>query len=81
MTMLLIFSPTLIAQEDGLNVHADYYFGFSQGVYYGLMLAGIDYDIAWCVKSELDYEGENMGTGGEFQTKLEGIHKSCRGSE
>ena len=76
-----VISPSLIAQDDGLNFHDDYYLGFSQGVYYGLMLAGTEYDVAWCVKSELAYEAANMGSGGEFQAKLEAIHASCRGSE
>jgi malonyl CoA-acyl carrier protein transacylase len=74
---LLIVSPALIAQDDGLDFHEDYYLGFSQGVYYGLMLAGTDYDVAWCVKSELAYEAEKMGTGSEFQEKLEKIHNAC----
>ncbi len=78
---LLIVSPTLIAQDDGLNFHDDYYLGFSQGVYYGLMLAGAEYDVAWCVKSEIAYEAENMGTGGDFQVKLETILKTCQGSD
>ena len=78
---LLIVSPTLIAQDDGLNFHDDYYLGFSQGVYYGLMLAGAEYDVAWCVKSELAYEAENLGTGGDFQVKLETILKTCQGGD
>jgi hypothetical protein len=78
---LLIVSPNLIAQDNGLNFHEDYYLGFSQGVYYGLMLAGTDYDVAWCVKSELAYEAADMGTGGEFQSKLDSIHAACKGSD
>lgn len=81
LTAFFVISPSLIAQDDGLNFHDDYYLGFSQGVYYGLMLAGTEYDVAWCVKSELAYEAANMGSGGEFQAKLEAIHASCRGSE
>lgn len=81
LTAYFVISPSLIAQDDGLNFHDDYYLGFSQGVYYGLMLAGTEYDVAWCVKSELAYEAANMGSGGEFQAKLEAIHASCRGSE
>lgn len=75
---LLMVSPTLTAQDDGLNLHDDYYFGFSQGVYYGLLLAGTDYDVAWCVKSELAYEAENLGVGGEFQERLKTIHDACK---
>ena len=81
LTAFLVISPSLIAQDDGLNFHDDYYLGFSQGVYYGLMLAGTEYDVAWCVKSELAYEAANMGSGGEFQAKLEAVHASCRGRE
>lgn len=77
MAAILVISPTLIAQDDGLNFHEDYYLGFSQGAYYGLLLAGVEYDIAWCVKSELAYEAQRMGTGGEFQAKLEAIHQAC----
>ena len=80
-TAFFVISPTLIAQDDGLNFHDDYYLGFSQGVYYGQMLAGTEYDVAWCVKSELAYEAANMGSGGQFQAKLEAILASCRGSE
>lgn len=81
LAVLLMIPPVLTAQDDGLNFHDDYYLGFSQGVYYGLMLAGTGYDVAWCVKSELAWEAEKMGTGGEFQAKLEAIHKSCQGSD
>ncbi len=75
--LLLSASPTLIARDDSLGFHEDYYLGFSQGVYYGLMLAGTEYDIAWCVKAELAYEGAAMGSGGEFQAKLDGIMRNC----
>lgn len=78
---LLVASPTLIANDDFLSFHDDYYLGFSQGAYYGLMLAGSPYDVAWCVKSELAYEAANLGVGGEFQEKLEEIHKTCQGSD
>ncbi len=78
---LLMSSPALIAQDSGLRFHEDYYLGFSQGVYYGLMLAGTDYDVAWCVKSELAYEAANMGAGGEFQAKLDSIHAACTPSD
>ena len=40
--------------QAGLDVHEDYYKGFSQGAYYGLMLAGEDYHVAWCMRGELD---------------------------
>ncbi len=76
LTMLLL-SPALIA-DDGLQFHEDYYLGFSQGAYYGLMLAGVDYDVAWCMKSELAYEGATMGSGGEFQDKIEQMLADCR---
>jgi len=75
---MLLVSPTLIAQDDGLDFHDDYYLGFSQGAYYGLMLSGTEYEVAWCVKSELAYEARNMGTGGTFQAKLQAIYKSCQ---
>ena len=42
---LLALSPALTA-DDGLEFHDDYYLGFSQGAYYGLMLAGVDYNVA-----------------------------------
>ncbi len=74
---ITMLSPTLSA-DDGLDFHEDYYLGFSQGAYYGLMLAGVDYDVAWCMKSELDYEGAAMGSGGEFQAKIEQMLRDCR---
>ena len=70
------------AQNDStasLGFHDDYYLGFSQGVYYGLMLGGIDYEVAWCMKGELDYAGPSVGTGGEFQQNMERILAGCRG--
>lgn len=75
---LMTVSPALIARDAGLGFDEDYYLGFSQGAYYGLMLAGVEYDVAWCVKSELDYEGAQMGTGGEFQSRLNAIYDACR---
>jgi len=81
LAVLLFVTPASIAQDDGLDFHEDYYLGFSQGAYYGLLLAGTEYDVAWCVKSELAYEAGNMGTGGNFQAKLEAIHKSCQASD
>ena len=77
LTMLIALSPALIANE-GLEFHEDYYLGFSQGAYYGLMLAGVDYDVAWCMKSELAYAAAAMGTGGEFQEKIENMLDVCR---
>jgi len=74
---LLLLSPLLTARDDGLAFHEDYYLGFSQGVYYGLLLAGTGYEAAWCVKGELAYEAADMGTGGEFQAKLERIFQTC----
>jgi len=77
----LIVSPILIAQDGVPEFHPDYYLGFSQGAYYGLMLAGTDYDVAWCVKSELAYEAVDLGIGGEFQAKLDAIYLACKGSD
>lgn len=74
---MLGFAATLDADE-GLEFHEDYYLGFSQGAYYGLMLAGVDYDVAWCMKSELAHIGAAIGTGGEFQARLENMLVSCR---
>jgi hypothetical protein len=74
---LLALSPALTA-DDGLEFHDDYYLGFSQGAYYGLMLAGVDYNVAWCMKSELAYEAAAMGTGGAFQAKIEQMLVDCR---
>lgn len=74
---ITLLSPALTA-DDGLEFHEDYYLGFSQGAYYGLMLAGVDYDVAWCMKSELAFEAAAMGTGGEFQTKIEQMLRDCR---
>lgn len=74
---VLSFSPALIA-NDGLGFHEDYYLGFSQGAYYGLMLAGVDYDVAWCMKADLAWEGATMGAGGEFQKKIELMLVDCR---
>ena len=67
-----------LAADDGLQFHEDYYLGFSQGAYYGLMLAGVDYDVAWCMKAELAHEAAEMGTGGEFQAKMEKMLAECR---
>lgn len=72
-----LLSPGSIAGE-GPDFHDDYYLGFSQGAYYGLMLAGVDYHIAWCMKSELAVEARALGTGAEFQAGLEQILRACR---
>ena len=42
------------------------------------MLAGVDYAVAWCMKSELGYAASAMGTGGEFQAKIEKMLIDCR---
>jgi hypothetical protein len=76
--ILLLMLGDLDAQDGNLELHDDYYLGFSQGAYYGLMLAGVEYDVAWCVKSELDFEGDGLGSGSEFQDNLERIYTNCR---
>ena len=72
------FVSYVFADVDRLSFHEDYYLGFSQGVYYGLLLAGTEYDIAWCVKGELAYEGDAIGTGSEFQQALETVLRKCQ---
>lgn len=69
---------SLPAGGDEPSFGEEYYLGFSQGAYYGLMLAGEDYHVAWCMKSELEYEAAGLGSGGEFQAKLEGLLDRCR---
>ncbi|MFQ5547433.1 MAG: hypothetical protein ACE5FV_04015 [Woeseia sp.] len=66
------------AEDNGLDVHEDYYRGFAQGAYYGLMLAGEDYHVAWCMKVELEYETKEMGTGADFQRRMEALLEKCR---
>lgn len=61
-----------------LDVHEDYYRGFAQGAYYGLMLAGEGYDVAWCMRGELEIEARGMGQGAEFQRTMEGLLDQCR---
>lgn len=78
LSLLLSAATAGMAQDEGLQFHEDYYLGFSQGVYYGLLMAGIEYDVAWCMKAELDYEAEKMGSGGEFQKKMDAIFAKCR---
>lgn len=77
--ILLLAVPISVAGDDVLDYHDDYYLGFSQGVYYGLMLAGVEYETAWCMKSELEYESANLGAGGEFQARIEKLLEQCRG--
>ena len=64
-----------------LDVHDDYYGGFAQGAYYGLLLAGEDYEVAWCMRGELDFEARGMGTGEDFQRTLESLLASCRAGQ
>lgn len=75
---LLTILLSLPAGGDEPSYGEEYYLGFSQGAYYGLMLAGEDYHVAWCMKSELEYEARELGSGGEFQAKLEAILDRCR---
>lgn len=65
-------------RHDSPRFHDDYYEGFAQGVYYGLLLRGEDYAIAWCMKSELGYEAKSLGTGADFQKNIEGLLQRCR---
>ena len=66
------------AARADLDVHEDYYRGFAQGAYYGLMLAGEPYDIAWCMRGELEVEARGMGQGADFQKTLERLLADCR---
>lgn len=66
------------AAQAGLDVHEDYYTGFSQGAYYGLMLAGEAYDVAWCMRGELEVAARGMGSGAEFQRTMERLLAQCR---
>ena len=66
------------AARGELDVHEDYYAGFTQGAYYGLMLAGEDYDVAWCMRGELEFEAKGMGQGAAFQTTMERLLAECR---
>ena len=75
---LMLVATPLARSDTSLTFHDDYYLGFSQGVYYGLMLGGVDYDTAWCVKGELDYLSSDLGVGGEFQETLEKTLGQCR---
>ncbi|MFQ5983549.1 MAG: hypothetical protein ACE5KS_09270 [Woeseiaceae bacterium] len=74
----LALASLATAEDGGLDVHEDYYRGFAQGAYYGLMLAGEDYHVAWCMKAELEYEAKGMGTGADFQRTMEALLEKCR---
>lgn len=78
LTGLLAIAALAVPANAAIDVHEDYYRGFAQGAYYGLMLAGVDYHVAWCMKAELEYEAANLGTGGEFQRRLESLLATCR---
>jgi len=75
--VLAAWLPALTSGDDVLDFGDEYYLGFSQGAYYGLMLGGIGYDVAWCMKTELEYEARSLGAGGEFQRKLEELLATC----
>ena len=75
--LCLVLGGAPAAQDETMGFHADYYLGFSHGAFYGLMLTGVEYDVAWCVKGELDFEAEKLGTGSEFQAKMESIYVDC----
>lgn len=77
-TAWLALTTFATAEDGGLDVHDDYYRGFAQGAYYGLMLAGVDYHVAWCMKAELEYEGASMGTGADFQRRMEALLETCQ---
>jgi hypothetical protein len=79
MVMLVAaISPAQTESDDSLGFHEDYYLGFSQGVYYGLMLGGVGYEAAWCMKGELDYTGAAIGSGVEFQRKMQQLLDTCQ---
>jgi len=69
------------ASRAELDVHDDYYAGFAQGAYYGMLLAGEDYEVAWCMRGELEVEARGMGRGEEFQHTLERLLKGCRAEQ
>ncbi|MDH4108577.1 MAG: hypothetical protein OEW35_09680 [Gammaproteobacteria bacterium] len=64
-----------------LDVHEDFYAGFAQGAYYGLLLAGEDYHVAWCMRGELEFEARGMGGGEEFQQTLDRLLAACRAAK
>ena len=43
-----------------------------------MMLAGEDYDAAWCMRGELQFEAKGMGSGETFQKTLEALLAQCR---
>lgn len=77
-TAWLVLAALPTSANVGLDVHEDYYRGFAHGTYYGLMLGGVDYHVAWCMKVELEYEAADMGTGEDFQRKMESLLEKCR---
>ena len=78
---LLGLSITQLLARAELDVHDDYYAGFAQGTYYGLLLAGEEYEVAWCMRGELDVEARGMGTGEDFQRTLEALLAACRAGD
>lgn len=78
--LLFALPLTLTIADDMLGFHDDYYVGFSQGTYYGLMLADVPYDVAWCMKSQVEHVGADLGAGAEFQRALERMLRECRKS-
>lgn len=79
--LMFICAPTPVVHGQAGEFHEDYYLGFSQGAYYGLMLAGIEYEVAWCVRGELAALGDSIGAGGEFQEKLDAVYAECRAEQ
>ncbi len=78
--MSAVAQDSTVEGDASLPFDDDYYEGFAQGVYYGLLLRGEEYGIAWCMKSELGFEAKSLGTGGEFQKRIEGLLEHCRAS-
>jgi hypothetical protein len=74
----LALAPLPSAEGDALDIHDDDYCGFARGAYYGLMLAGEDYHVAWCMQAGLEYAAKGMGTGVEFQRTMESLLDHCR---
>lgn len=75
-----VAQDSTVERDAALPFHDDYYEGFAQGVYYGLLLRDEEYGIAWCMKSELGYEAKSLGTGGDFQKRIEALLERCRAS-
>jgi hypothetical protein len=78
LTASLLASVGNGSEQGNSRFHDDYYEGFAQGAYYGLMLAGESYEIAWCMKGELQYESRGMGSGADFQRRMESLLETCR---